>query len=176
MNKWLIFLIIFALFLGLDIFTKQLALQKLEYHQTEQLLGFIPITLTFNTGGGFSLSFGESSRYIFSTVSFIVFVILLFVYAKTPLNQPIRLLSIMLISSGAIGNLIDRLRWDQGVVDFIGPIDLGFMLWPIFNIADSAVSVGGVLLLFSFWTEEPKQAPSPEPVDSNEKGDHEVLS
>ena len=161
MNKWLIFLLIFAIFLGLDIFTKQLALQNLEYHQTEQLFGFIPITLTFNTGGGFSLSFGESSRYIFSAISFLVFVYFALCVRKTPFSQPIRLISIMLIASGAIGNLIDRVRWDLGVVDFIGPIDLGFMLWPIFNVADSAVSVGGVLLLLSFWREEPKQAQHP---------------
>ena len=176
MKKWIIFLVVFAIFLGLDIYTKQLALQHLEIHQTEQLLGFIPITLTFNTGGGFSLSFGESSRYIFSGISILVFIVLLVVYAKTPTRQAIRLVSIMLIASGAIGNLIDRLRWDLGVVDFIGPIDLGFMLWPIFNVADSAVSVGGVLLLISLWLEEPKKAPelAHDDVGLKQQGDHEV--
>jgi len=40
------------------------------------------------------------------------------------------------------------------VVDFIGPVDLGFMLWPIFNVADMAISCGAVLLALSFWLEE----------------------
>ncbi len=39
-------------------------------------------------------------------------------------------------------------------MDFIGPIDLGFMLWPIFNVADMAISCGAVLLAISFWLEE----------------------
>jgi signal peptidase II len=56
--------------------------------------------------------------------------------------------------TGALGNLIDRVRWNKGVVDFIGPIDLGFMDWPIFNVADMAISCGAVALAISFWMEE----------------------
>ena len=69
-----------------------------------------------------------------------------------------RLVSVSLILSGALGNLFDRLRWDRGVVDFIGPVDLGFMDWPIFNVADSAISCGAVLLGISFWMEERSRA------------------
>ena len=69
-----------------------------------------------------------------------------------------RLVSVSLILSGAMGNLFDRLRWDRGVVDFIGPVDLGFMDWPIFNVADSAISCGAVLLGISFWMEERSRA------------------
>ncbi|HIF38341.1 MAG TPA: signal peptidase II [Gemmatimonadetes bacterium] len=53
-----------------------------------------------------------------------------------------------------MGNLYDRIRWTRGVVDFIGPVDLGFMLWPIFNVADMAISCGAFLLAISFWKEE----------------------
>ena len=56
--------------------------------------------------------------------------------------------------AGALGNLIDRVRWDRGVVDFIGPIDLGITHWPIFNVADMAISCGAVMLALSFWQEE----------------------
>ena len=56
--------------------------------------------------------------------------------------------------SGAIGNLYDRVRWDRGVVDFIGPIDLGLWDFPIFNVADTAITCGAILLAISFWLEE----------------------
>ena len=56
--------------------------------------------------------------------------------------------------SGAIGNLWDRVRWDRGVIDFIGPINLGFWDFPIFNVADMAITCGAVLLAISFWLEE----------------------
>jgi lipoprotein signal peptidase len=46
------------------------------------------------------------------------------------------------------------MRWGSGVVDFIGPIDLGFMLWPVFNVADSAITCGALALVLSFWREE----------------------
>ncbi len=56
--------------------------------------------------------------------------------------------------SGAVGNLYDRVRWDRGVVDFLGPIDLGLWDFPIFNVADMAITCGAVLLAISFWLEE----------------------
>ena len=64
------------------------------------------------------------------------------------------MVSISLVVSGAVGNLYDRVRWDRGVVDFIGPIDLGLWDFPIFNIADMAITCGAILLAISFWFEE----------------------
>ena len=51
-------------------------------------------------------------------------------------------------------NLYDRVRWSRGVVDFIGPVDLGFANFPIFNVADIAITCGAGLLAISFWLEE----------------------
>jgi signal peptidase II len=65
----------------------------------------------------------------------------------------VRLSALSLVAAGAVGNLIDRVRWDRGVVDFIGPIDLGFMHWPIFNVADMAITVGATFLAYSLWRE-----------------------
>jgi signal peptidase II len=53
-----------------------------------------------------------------------------------------------------VGNLYDRVRWDRGVVDFLGPVDLGLWHFPIFNVADMAITSGAVLLAISFWVEE----------------------
>jgi signal peptidase II len=81
-------------------------------------------------------------------------------------NDWLRLLSIELVAAGALGNLIDRVRWDAGVVDFIGPINLGFMHWPIFNIADMAITMGAVLLGISLWREETAAAAAAERVEA----------
>ena len=62
-----------------------------------------------------------------------------------------------MVVAGALGNLYDRVRWDRGVVDFIGPIDLGIMNWPIFNVADMSITCGAVLLAISFWGEERRE-------------------
>ena len=69
----------------------------------------------------------------------------------------LRLVSISMVVAGALGNLYDRVRWDRGVVDFIGPIDLGIMDWPIFNVADMSITCGAVLLAISFWEEERRE-------------------
>jgi signal peptidase II len=72
-----------------------------------------------------------------------------------------------LVVAGAVGNLYDRLRWSRGVVDFIGPVDLGFWDFPIFNVADSAITCGAIMLALSFWQEERREraraALQPEP-------------
>ena len=52
------------------------------------------------------------------------------------------------------GNLVDRVRWDRGVVDFLGPVNLGFAHFPIFNVADIAITCGAFARAFSFWLEE----------------------
>ncbi len=156
MGKWKILIGVLLVVVGLDVFTKQWALYALDFGETIYILG-LPITLTFNEGGGFSLTLGEYSRWIFSFIATGILAGLIVFFHKTPSSIKLRLWALSLISSGAIGNLIDRLRWDRGVVDFIGPIDLGFMLWPIFNVADSAVSIGGLLLVISLWKKEPLQ-------------------
>jgi signal peptidase II len=64
-----------------------------------------------------------------------------------------RVLALAFVCAGAFGNLIDRLRSNLGVVDFL---DVGFgdARWPTFNVADMAVSVGAVLLAYVLWQED----------------------
>ena len=86
-------------------------------------------------------------------------VLLAYLLVHTDPRDRFRLIALSLVFSGALGNLIDRVRWNRGVVDFIGPIDLGFMDWPIFNVADMAISCGAVALAISFWMEEETTKP-----------------
>jgi signal peptidase II len=83
-----------------------------------------------------------------------VLYVLVGIFRRTPASDWVRLLATQLVAAGAIGNLIDRLRWDRGVVDFIGPINLGFMDFPIFNVADMALTCGAALLAISMLREE----------------------
>jgi signal peptidase II len=94
--------------------------------------------------------------------------LLSFLLVKTNPGDRFRLLALSLVFSGALGNLIDRLRWSRGVVDFIGPINLGFMDWPIFNVADMAISCGAVALAISFWVEDESGSTSPSDVSMEE--------
>ena len=87
-------------------------------------------------------------------MGFIALGLMVFLLVRAHDRDHLRLSALTLVIAGALGNLIDRVRWDKGVVDFIGPIDLGFTHWPIFNVADMAISCGAVLLAVSFWQEE----------------------
>ncbi len=139
----------------LDIVTKSWALSALGGGRAIELVGgWVPLTLAFNRGAAFGLSIGSDPRWIFIPITLVAVAFLLLLIRQAGADERLRVASASLILGGAIGNLYDRLRWDGGVVDFIGPIDLGFMLWPIFNAADSAITCGAILLALSFWLED----------------------
>ena len=142
----------------LDVITKRWALNTLggpPYGNRMEILGgLVPLTLAFNRGAAFGISIGNDPRWFFIPVTILAMVLLAVLFVQSESGDRVKVVSIALILSGALGNLVDRVRWDRGVVDFIGPIDLGFMDWPIFNVADSAITCGAVLLGISFWREE----------------------
>lgn len=147
--------VIFPVVMVLDVITKRWALDALAGgHRMELFGGLIPLTLAFNRGAAFGLEIGEDSRWFFVPVTLLALVILvkLFIHARG--GDLLRLASLSLVVAGAVGNLYDRLRWSLGVVDFIGPVWLGFAHFPIFNVADIAITCGAVMLATSFWLEE----------------------
>ncbi len=154
-HHWLRFLALFLPALGADLATKSWALHALEPGRTLEPIGpLLPLTLSFNRGAAFSLHFGDHSRLAFILFSIIAMLGLLIYYHRTPASARLRAIVLPLIAAGALGNLIDRIRWDLGVVDFLGPYDLGFMQWPIFNVADICISCGAILLSIALWLEE----------------------
>lgn len=157
----------------LDLISKSWALTALDGgHQIELLGGWIPLTLAFNRGAAFGLTLGSDPRLFFIPVTVVALILLVVLMVQAENTDWVRLISVSLVISGALGNLYDRIRWDRGVVDFIGPINLGVMDWPIFNVADMAISCGAVLLALSFWAEEKRarraQAQSDEAVAAPE--------
>ena len=123
----------------------------LVYHQPVAVAPHLNFTLTYNTGAAFSFlrDAGGWQRWFFSALALGVAVFVVVWLKRLP--APARWLpcALALVLGGAVGNLIDRLlRKDGAVVDFI---DVYYQSWhfPAFNVADSAISVGAVMLLVS---------------------------
>jgi signal peptidase II len=144
-----------------DVVTKRWALDTLAHGSTAYGLAGVPLTLAFNTGIAFGLDIPSAGRWILIAASIFVVVMLAGMYHTASKQDFVRLTALSLVAAGALGNLVDRVRWDRGVVDFIGPIDLGFMHWPIFNVADMAITTGAILLGLSLWREEAQAAAAP---------------
>ena len=138
-----------------DIVTKWIAVRDLYPRGVpREVFGdVVRLTLVYNRGAAFGIHVGDYSRWIFLGLTIVALVILAQLYRSTPGRDIARTLAISLVSAGAIGNLIDRIRGPQGVVDFID-IGLGDMRWPTFNVADMAVSTGAILLAYVLWHEE----------------------
>jgi len=158
--KLVIFALTFSPIIILDLVTKSWALEALSYSSSHLFGGLIPLTLAFNKGAAFGISIGDDSRWFFVPVTIIALALLGGLLKQASKTDFLKIFSISLVISGALGNLYDRVRWSRGVVDFIGPIDLGRWDFPIFNVADMAISCGAILLAISFWMEEQAQSKS----------------
>lgn len=144
--------------LVLDLATKLLAQAALLRARPVQLVGdWIQFRLVFNPGAAFGLHLGPYSRWIFFAIAIVAIVVLTRMSLATPAGDRFRQLALGLICGGAAGNLIDRIRSSQGVVDFID-VGIGSLRWPTFNVADIAVSCGAVALAISLWREDARKA------------------
>ncbi len=153
--------------LTLDQFTKWLVASNLEVNQSiapiPALAGVLAITHVTNTGVAFGL-FKEAGTFFIFVAVVVISVIVLFL-RQLPREQWLVRLALGLQLGGACGNLLDRLRLGY-VVDFID-----FKIWPVFNIADSAIVVGVALLTISMWREgRPASAPQPQEADPSSGG------
>ncbi|MDB4907501.1 MAG: lspA [Gemmatimonadetes bacterium] len=135
-----------ALIVALDLWSKWLAVSRLTLHIPRAVMGeWVRFTLAYNPGAAFSMSLGPWSRVVFGAFASIALVVLWRLERGTGPGEGMKALALGLAWGGAAGNLIDRFKSPQGVVDFI---DVGTTSWRFwtFNVADSAVTVGAVLL------------------------------
>ncbi len=138
-------LLIFCLgILLLDQWTKSMVIQKLPlYQRVEVIHGFFNVTHVRNTGGAFGIFGGEKGgvgSVLFVIVSLLAIGAIIFLFIKIREDEKILALSFSLVLSGAIGNLVDRLRIGE-VVDFLD-FHVATYHWPAFNVADSAICIG----------------------------------
>jgi signal peptidase II len=167
-RKYWILLIFCIGVLLLDQWTKSMVVQKLPLYQKVSVIqGFFDLTHVRNTGGAFGIFGGEKGglgSILFVVVSLIAIGAIVFLFLRIKENEKTLAFSFSLILSGAVGNLIDRLRYGE-VVDFLD-FHLASYHWPAFNVADSAICVGIGLMALELLKGDHKkstksQAPNP---------------
>lgn len=148
-----------VLVVALDRWTKHWACTALPFSQPIRLVGdYVRLTYTRNSGVAFGIGQGTGyPYYVFSLVA-IVAIAWMFLSGRAG-HDPVRRMSLALILGGAVGNFVDRVTSGE-VVDFI-EVGIPQWHWPVFNVADSAVTVGVVLFALC-WSRgrEPAVAPA----------------
>jgi signal peptidase II len=150
-----------AAIVAADQLTKWLVLGYFEnrYPRVE-LTGFFNLVLVFNKGAAFSL-FAQAAGWqtpLLAAFALAAAVIVSVLIVRNP-GRGLLCLGLALILGGALGNLIDRVRFGH-VVDFLDFHALGWH-WPAFNVADSAISVGAVILILEGFVHHEKRAGAP---------------
>ncbi len=131
--------------------SKLLAEHWLGVHEPVAVAPFFNLFLTYNTGAAFSFlrDAGGWQRWLFAALSVGVSVFIVVWLRRIPRDEKWLACALALVLGGAAGNLVDRLfRAGGGVVDFID-VYYASWHWPAFNVADSAISIGAVMLLWS---------------------------
>ena len=167
-----IFALLALAVLLLDQLSKTLIFHLLFLGQSIPVLGnLFRITYILNPGGAFGTRLGGSSFYLLVSLAAIIFTLIFFL--KTQPRQVWIRTGLALVLGGALGNVVDRFRFGQ-VIDFLDfdfpdltlpPLNLGlFQLpgyslerWPIFNLADSAITIGAVLIVIHILKHKAKQ-------------------
>ena len=140
-------LLLAAIIVVMDQFTKALVLAVLEPYQAVEWAPFLSCVLVFNTGISFGLFAGETAllRRVLIGLALAVSVLLTSWLYKE--KRPRVASALGLILGGAIGNVVDRI-FRHAVVDFLD-FHIGGWHWPAFNLADSAITVGVILYVFT---------------------------
>lgn len=131
----------------LDQVSKFFVSEHLAFQPPMELTSWLNLILAYNYGAAFSFlgTAGGWQRWLFSGLSAVVSVVLIVWISRTPKNSFWLPCCLALILGGAIGNLIDRVRFGY-VVDFID-FHIGNWHFATFNVADAAISVGAVMML-----------------------------
>lgn len=142
-----IWLLVSLLVVVLDMWTKHIATQHLTLYRPLELTSWLNMTLAHNYGAAFSFlsDAGGWQRWLFTILALAVTGVLIVWLLRLPATDRLTAAALALIIGGAIGNLLDRIRHGY-VVDYIDVYYRDWH-WPAFNLADSAITCGVVLLL-----------------------------
>ncbi|SDG95711.1 signal peptidase II Aspartic peptidase. MEROPS family A08 [Alteribacillus persepolensis] len=145
--------------IGIDQLTKYLVAEHMEIGESiEVISGFLYLTSHRNAGAAFGILQGQ--MWLFFIVTVIVIIAVIYHLHKYANDSGVTGISLALILGGAIGNFIDRLMFGE-VVDFFDVYIFSYN-YPIFNIADSALVAGVILLIMKMirdeWKEKRKKA------------------
>jgi signal peptidase II len=144
MHKWLA---LSALIVFLDQATKLIVTRYLTIHETVAVTPFFNLVLAYNPGAAFSFLSSASGwqRWLFIAIALIASVWIVLLLRRYP-RLRLFAAALSLVLAGAVGNLIDRVLFGA-VIDFLDFHALGYH-WPAFNVADSAITCGALLLVW----------------------------
>jgi signal peptidase II len=149
-QKFRAFVPLFAGVFLSDCASKRVAVEQLApaYVPHDVFGDVVRFTLAYNQRAAMGLSAGTASRWILAAIAMAMLISVAIWVLRTDRQDPRLFTGIALVAAGALGNLVDRLRWDRGVVDFID-IGVGDTRFWIFNVADVAITVGAIVLWFA---------------------------
>lgn len=150
MSTGLCWLWIAVLVIALDRISKLWVVSHLMFYEPMEILPFFNLTLAHNTGAAFSFldSAGGWQHLFFIGLALIVSVIILRWLANLPRRDWLMGIALSLVLGGALGNVWDRLQY-RYVVDFLD-FHLGDWHFAIFNVADSAITIGAFLIILGW--------------------------
>ncbi len=171
-NKYLQLLLASNFLIVLDQITKYMVTIHVPLHYSISVVeGFFSITHIRNPGVAFGLFAGHESEYkvlFFVVISIIAILAILIIFHQTPDDKRMVKVGLILIFSGAIGNLIDRILHKE-VIDFLDFFYNGSH-WPAFNVADSCITIGVSFMIVDLFCGYPEGASSPKPSDKSLQG------
>jgi len=144
MLRWLALAVLIVM---IDQATKYLVVQRMVVNQAVEVTSFFNLVLVYNPGAAFSFLADHDGwqRGFFMVIAVIASVWIVYLLYRYP-QQSLFALALALILAGAVGNLIDRITVGA-VIDFLDFHAFGYH-WPAFNVADSAITCGAVLLVY----------------------------
>ncbi len=144
MLKWLWLTLVAVV---LDQISKLAIAASMQLYQSIQIMPFFKLTYVHNTGAAFSFlsEAGGWQRWFFAGLALLISVVIAVWMARLKKNETLLAVALALILGGAVGNLIDRLAYGY-VIDFLD-VYYETWHWPAFNIADSAITLGVILML-----------------------------
>lgn len=156
------YILFIAFWLIVDQLSKYLVAKFLSLYQVIEIIpGFFNLTRVHNRGAifGFLGNTSNSLALIFLNLgALLAFAIVVYYFLKTPEEMVLTRISLALIISGAMGNIIDRL-FRGYVIDFLDFYVRKFH-WPFFNLADSCITIGAILLIYNLFRSQEKCYPS----------------
>ena len=161
MSKGRLFWPLAAVIVLADCTSKRVVENALQPGTSREVIGdFVRFTLGYNRGIAFGLSVGNDARPLLILFTIIAVAGIIWIYRTTDGRQKLQVTALALILGGAIGNLLDRFQSAAGVVDFID-VGVGTTRFWTFNIADSAITIGAILLILSSLKGEPDKKVKP---------------
>ena len=146
-----------------DQVTKRIVQTSMALQDSTPVLGdFFRLTYIHNSGAAFGLKIGPP--FVHTAVSIVALFALIWLFRSVPSGNRIMRPALSMVLGGALGNIVDRVRIGM-VADFFD-VGIGTWRWPVFNVADSFVTIGILLIAFSYLRQDPHREAAPSDSDA----------